>query len=200
MDSGLAFIRSCDITTNNVIDAMLSLLSSDLRKLMEASCIATVIEVDRVVMRKTGYDYSSACLETIFGVELTCKKSLQNTGLSITGFRILFDLFSNRGATSGELCDRLLLMKSAVSESLHGLLNDGLVMKGTNVQDKRSVRLYLTEQGNTICRKLITRIDKGLTKGIRKTAQQELSSWRELSTMFVGNYKKASGDWTVCGK
>lgn len=194
---GLSLFRNLDNVANGVVDAMLSLLTPELRGVFESSCISTSIEVDRLATRGLGYDFHSACLETMFEVELKYIESLHNTGLGITSFRVLLELRTNPGTTASGLCERLMLRKSTVSEALRGLLGAGLVEKGVNVLDKRSRRLFLTVRGSSACEKRLARIDDALTKEIRRTDRRELSSWQELCTMFVVKYRKSEGEWTI---
>ena len=61
--------------------------------------------------------------------------------------RTLVTIYSNNGLSSGELCEALGVRPSSVSEMIDKMEKAGLAVRKVDEEDKRIVRIYLTEQG-----------------------------------------------------
>jgi len=71
--------------------------------------------------------------------------------LSPTRYYALLHISEKPGLSSSELSDRLLCDKSNVTRIVKGLENTGYILRKPHETDGRTLRLYLTEQGKTIC-------------------------------------------------
>lgn len=71
--------------------------------------------------------------------------------LSPTRYYAILHISEKPGLSSSELSDRLLCDKSNVTRIVKGLENTGYIVRKPHETDGRTLRLYLTEQGKTIC-------------------------------------------------
>jgi DNA-binding MarR family transcriptional regulator len=71
--------------------------------------------------------------------------------LSPTRYYALLHISEKPGLSSSELSDRLLCDKSNVTRIVKGLENSGNIIRKPHETDGRTLRLYLTKQGKSIC-------------------------------------------------
>jgi DNA-binding MarR family transcriptional regulator len=71
--------------------------------------------------------------------------------LSPTRYYALFHISETPGLSSSELSDRLLCDKSNVTRIVKGLENTGHIVRKPHETDGRTLRLFLTEKGKTVC-------------------------------------------------
>ena len=71
--------------------------------------------------------------------------------LSPTRYYALLHVSESPGLSSSELSDRLLCDKSNVTRIVKGLENSGYIIRKPHETDGRTLRLYLTTQGKTVC-------------------------------------------------
>jgi len=71
--------------------------------------------------------------------------------LSPTRYYALLHILEKPGLSSSELSDRLLCDKSNVTRIVKGLENTGYIIRKPHETDGRTLRLYLTEQGEFVC-------------------------------------------------
>ena len=69
--------------------------------------------------------------------------------LSVEQFHILRHIRRGQGSVS-ELADARNISRPAISQTVNALVNRGLVVRTTNPQDRRHIRLALTEAGNRL--------------------------------------------------
>lgn len=71
--------------------------------------------------------------------------------LTAPRYYALLHISEKPGLSSSELSDRLLCDKSNVTRIVKGLEGAGLIIREPHETDGRTLRLYLTEEGNDIC-------------------------------------------------
>lgn len=71
--------------------------------------------------------------------------------LSPTRYYALLHISEKPGLSSSELSDRLLCDKSNVTRIVKGLENTGYIVRKPHETDGRTLRLYLTSQGEAVC-------------------------------------------------
>lgn len=74
--------------------------------------------------------------------------------LSPTRYYALLHISEKPGLSSSELSDRLLCDKSNVTRIVKGLENTGYIIRKPHESDGRTLRLYLTERGKTVCEEI----------------------------------------------
>jgi DNA-binding MarR family transcriptional regulator len=71
--------------------------------------------------------------------------------LSPTRYYALLHISEKPGLSSSELSDRLLCDKSNVTRIVKGLETTGYILRKPHETDGRTLRLYLTQQGKSVC-------------------------------------------------
>ncbi|WP_420640643.1 MarR family winged helix-turn-helix transcriptional regulator [Candidatus Leptofilum sp.] len=74
--------------------------------------------------------------------------------LSPTRYYALLHISEKPGLSSSELSDRLLCDKSNVTRIVKGLENTGYIIRKPHESDGRTLRLYHTEKGKTVCNQI----------------------------------------------
>lgn len=189
-EKGHLIYKELNMVVRNVCDSLLAILSDANRRQVESGYYVTVIYLNRVPIDNGAIDSIAACLEVSFEVELIIKKSLQNTNLGLTDFRVILFLHEQKGSTPGDVCKGLLLKKSLVSESLRSLRADGLMNSIPSQFDRRYSLLSLSPEGISLCDAIVDKAQMLLINNIRKTTQSELKAWTNLTTEFVQGYAK----------
>ena len=182
---GRKHLFTTDQVVASCIDRILDSVSEEYRRVIEASSLATVLSLDRVVMRGNGYDFYSACLETILYVELIYKISSQIMEISLTELRILLALEEQYVSTEKSLSNRLFLIKTSLSSAISSLVRKNLISASPDKLDKRWKHLSLTEQGRARVDLSIAHADTLLLQSIRKTSDNERRAWLDMARLFV---------------
>jgi len=89
------------------------------------------------------------------------KIALENTELQTTDeFPFLIILFSGESPTKSELIDKMLLTKTTGAEILKRLKKKELITEFADENDKRSIRVNLTDKGEKQVKELLPRMGK----------------------------------------
>jgi DNA-binding MarR family transcriptional regulator len=84
------------------------------------------------------------------------EKRLKAKGITLPQFEVLAQLGSLEGCCTQEvLCDKLLVTKGNVSLLVSRLVEDGLVSRTPDPEDRRCNRVALTEKGRTLYQELV---------------------------------------------
>ena len=74
-------------------------------------------------------------------------KQLKQHGLQVSEWRVLATLSDGDGMTLGELADRALQRQPTMSKIIDRMERSGLVERRQSESDRRSVRIYITNDG-----------------------------------------------------
>ncbi len=77
------------------------------------------------------------------------------TGFSVAQMRTLYEIYSRKGITAGEICGTLKLDKGYISRMIKGFEKDGLVTRKMSSEDNRAFCLFLTDAGEKQLQNLI---------------------------------------------
>ena len=72
--------------------------------------------------------------------------------LSPPRYYALFHLYEQPGISFSELSNRMFCDKSNITRIIKGLESDGLVIRRPHETDGRQLRLFLSEEGQTLCK------------------------------------------------
>lgn len=81
------------------------------------------------------------------------QKNAENLGLTLQQLAILNTLFTTPKLTQHDLAEQLISSKSTISVSVDKLVKMGLVERNPSEEDRREVRLHLTEEGKELSKK-----------------------------------------------
>lgn len=107
-------------------------------------------------------------------------RKLKPLGLNLAQFAILMTLHEDSGLTQVELGKCISLPGYATTRNLDSLEKAGLVKRRPHETSRRSLRVYLTDDGELICRKLfpiVREVNGQLLSRLNKT---EISQFESL--------------------
>jgi DNA-binding MarR family transcriptional regulator len=111
-------------------------------------------------------------------------------GLSHAQVGMLHLLYHHNLASVKETADYLGVTKSAVTQLADPLVEKGLVARRSDADDRRIVRMSLTQPGAQELKKLAKFKFDGLRAAIESLDDKEIESLRRLVRKAAGNYLK----------
>ena len=78
-------------------------------------------------------------------------KILENAGLRRPHYRIMYVVQRMPGATVGDIREFLDLTQQAISPTIKTLVSKGFILTEENIEDRRSRRLFLSDEGKKVC-------------------------------------------------
>jgi DNA-binding MarR family transcriptional regulator len=102
-------------------------------------------------------------------------------------FAQLLALFEQDGLTQRELCDRVRIEQATMANTLQRMQRDGLVRIVPDPDDRRRVRVYLTDQARAIEDDLVAaarELNASATDGL---TDAEITQYLELTARLIGN-------------
>ncbi len=109
-------------------------------------------------------------------------RQIEASQLSAVQAGVLFVLAKQQGILIGELAQHLNLAPSAMTGLADRMIKLGLISRQIDQQDKRSQRIYLTDQGKNAgqhAQQLLAPINKLLTSGFSTEEMRVVSRWLE---------------------
>lgn len=105
-------------------------------------------------------DFTSfACYQlksTMKKVEKYITQEMNQFGLNLAQSFVLFSLLENDGATLSEIGNRAQIENSSLTTMVDKLEKEGLVERRLYAQDRRVVRLYLTDNGRELAERVLS--------------------------------------------
>lgn len=101
------------------------------------------------------------------------RQRLSGYGLTPVQQLVLAALFKDEGISAGDLGKKLVLDPATLSGILERVVEGGWVVKETDPDDKRLLRIYLTDQARTLAPKLMEERDKANEEILRKLSLEE---------------------------
>lgn len=108
--------------------------------------------------------------------------------------KILTSLAINDGVTLLELCGNVKLAPSTASVALHRMEYDGYVRRTIDADDRREMKVFITDEGRELEEKVRTgyaEIEERMMEGIEEREQEQLM--KTLEKMLV-NLLRAHGE------
>jgi DNA-binding MarR family transcriptional regulator len=84
------------------------------------------------------------------------RRFFSNFELSPPRYYALFHLYQQPGISFSELSNRMFCDKSNITRIIKGLEAEGLVIRRPHETDGRTLRLFLSDEGEALCREAMT--------------------------------------------
>jgi DNA-binding MarR family transcriptional regulator len=107
-------------------------------------------------------------------------------------FAQLLALFEQDGLTQRELCDRVGIEQATMAKTLQRMQRDGLVRCDPDPDDKRRIRVYLTDQGRAIEHDLVAAarsVNAAATDGL---TDRQTATYLKLTAHLIANLEGPS--------
>ncbi len=128
-----------------------------------------------VKKRSIGWMFKMLC--THFDAEMT--KELGELNLKKNEFGVLMTLLNTQGVTQIEIAKSIMMPGYATSRTLDSLEEKGLAVRCADDSSRRSLRIFLTKQGEEIGPKLfeiIERVNNRFMSDLNATEQKQLTN------------------------
>lgn len=101
-------------------------------------------------MAATLQEFDSALQMSNYLLNQVTRKYLEEKGLSLPRYWVLLNTDKYFGLTMGELQNKMYLAPSSITALVDSLVTNGLLERGTHPEDRRVIKLYLTEEGKKV--------------------------------------------------
>ena len=117
--------------------------------------------------------------------------SWKQFGLSHAQMSMLYLLFYHKSSSPKQIAEFLGITKSAVTQLLDPLVDEGLVKRQPDPKDRRYVQLSLTTDGRAVLKKMATHKFAGLRSRLESLSTAELDSLSSLCRKLSAETKKS---------
>ena len=107
-------------------------------------------------------------------------------GVPLAHWRVLLILHDNLATTQKEIVDRAQLDKGQVSRIVERLINEGLLVSESNIEDKRVLKLHLTSAGHEMMSRLIPVMRQRLSHLLSPFSDEEVTTLLEFLDRLDG--------------
>jgi DNA-binding MarR family transcriptional regulator len=106
-------------------------------------------------------------------------------------FAQLLVLFEEDGLTQRELCDRVRIEQATMAKTLQRMQRDGLVRCDPDPDDRRRIRVYLTDQARALEPELVAAARSVNTSATDGLTDAEIASYLDLTARLVNNLERS---------
>lgn len=105
-------------------------------------------------------------------------------GLTTSRFYILKHIFTNPGISYIDLSELMLCTKGNTTRIVQGMLEDHLINRMENPQDRRSFQLFLSTTGETLYKEVNKEYQDYIQSLVSKLNEDQLEQFAEVSGRF----------------
>jgi DNA-binding MarR family transcriptional regulator len=102
-------------------------------------------------------------------------------------FAQLLALNEQDGLTQRELCDRVRIEQATMAKTLQRMERDGLVRCVPDEQDRRRIRVYLTDLSRSLMPRLLDAGRAVNAEATRGLAEAEVEAYRQMTRRLIAN-------------
>ncbi|MFI7060086.1 MarR family winged helix-turn-helix transcriptional regulator [Kribbella sp. NPDC050124] len=106
-------------------------------------------------------------------------------------FAQLLVLFEEDGLTQRELCDRVRIEQATMAKTLQRMQRDGLVRCDPDPDDRRRIRVYLTDHARALQPELVAAARSVNALAVQGLTEAEAAGYLELTARAIGNLESA---------
>ncbi|MBS4534999.1 winged helix-turn-helix transcriptional regulator [Clostridium sp. D2Q-14] len=114
-------------------------------------------------------------------------KKLESHDITHSHFFLLLSVYDNEGITQNDLCELYKIDKGAVSKGIKKLIEENLVVKLKDSEDKRKQLIYVTEKAKKIEKEIkgvLGLVEDDITKEI---SEEELDAFVDVINKILNN-------------
>jgi len=101
-------------------------------------------------MEKFFQEFDLLLQSTNYFMNQITRKYLEEKKLSLPRYWVLLNVNACRGMTMGELQNKMFLAPSSVTSLVDSLVEGKLLQRGDHPEDRRVVRLFITDEGKRV--------------------------------------------------
>ncbi|KUK94149.1 MAG: MarR-family transcriptional regulator [Anaerolineaceae bacterium 46_22] len=119
------------------------------------------------------------------------KSLFSRFGLTATRFFVLKHLNDYPGINYIDLSELLLCTKGNTTRIIKGMLNDDLIYRLENPEDRRSFQLYLSKLGEQVYKEVNLEYQEYVTEMLSKLNEDQLEVFRKISSSIEKELSRA---------
>ena len=183
--AGERSLRAADLVLVEACNAVFRPLGAELSREIRTGSMLTnqrhgIIRVDNGAFFK-----EHACFEAFLAAEHISTKAARDYGLTLTEFRILFELLCNGPLPKTILSKETMLAPSVVSDACGHLLSRSLIAPLAATADRRKRVVALSEMGRDLTERAAEHIDQRCFEDIRPSSDGERNLYQRMADIVV---------------
>ena len=185
--AGIDLALDADVVLAQTHEEYFSALTPQQKAVVDTGSIITNKNLDKGNRMRQGHFFSAfETLHAFLLVEDTLTKSAHAEGLSVNGFRILFEL-SQRGGLEriGAIGDHLVISAPTMTYAVGKLEGAGLVARSAQPGDRRSASVSITDAGRAVFARAMERVEAVYTTDIRASSASERDSYKDAEPLAL---------------
>ncbi|SHH31949.1 MarR family winged helix-turn-helix transcriptional regulator [Thermosipho atlanticus] len=124
------------------------------------------------------------------------RSALENDNVHPGQVPMLFIISSNPGISQNEIAKRMHITSSTVAIMLRRMEKHGLVERKQNEQDRRELKVYLTEKAKKLVEKLFEKMKNFESLSLRNFSKDEIETFENLLRKMLKNLEAMKHDET----
>ncbi|MEL7568862.1 MAG: MarR family winged helix-turn-helix transcriptional regulator [Dehalobacterium sp.] len=124
-------------------------------------------------MEDTFQEFDFLLQSTNYLMNQITRKFLEEQKLSLPRFWVLMNVNACRGITMGELQNKMFLAPSSITSLVDSLVDSKLLRRGNHPEDRRVIKLFITEEGKKILEEVCAFRYQNLEEALKKIPPDE---------------------------
>lgn len=117
---------------------------------------------------------------------------LSPLGVTPAQWQVLVVLWEQDGIVQRDIAERMVIEQATLTRTLDRMERDGFVMRHRDEQDRRKIRVYVTEKGFGLINTLVPEAMKILTTITNGFSENEINIFRSFLRRLIGNIDPAN--------
>lgn len=190
--AGIDLALDADLVLAQAHEEYFSALSPQQKAVVDTGSIITNKNLDEGSRMRQGHFFSAfETLHAFLLVEESLTKSVHIEGLSLNGFRILFELSQRGGnARMGAIGDYLVIAAPTMTYAVGKLESAGLVAREAQPGDRRSASIGITAKGREVFSRTLEKVEAVYTTDIRSSSAREQDSYKDAAAIVASSLRQ----------
>lgn len=192
--AGVDLALDADLVLAQAHEEYFSALSPQQKAVVDTGSIITNKNLDEGSRMRQGHFFSAfETLHAFLLVEESLTKSVHTEGLSLNGFRILFELSQRGGgARMGAIGDYLVISAPTMTYAVGKLESAGLVARKAQPGDRRAASIAITAKGEEVFGRALGKAEAVYTTDIRSSSAREQDSYKDAAAIVASSLRRSN--------
>lgn len=190
--AGVDLALDADVVLAQAHEEYFSALSPQQKAVVDTGSIITNKDLDEGSRMRQGHFFSAyETLHAFLLVEEQLTKAAHTEGLSLNGFRILFELFQRGGsAQMGAIGDHLVIGAPTMTYAVGKLEGADLAVREAQPGDRRSASISITAKGKEVFSRALQKVEAVYTTDIRSSSVREQDSYKDAAAIVASSLRQ----------
>jgi len=130
--------------------------------------------------------------KTALALKANLQRALRDEGLDVTPeqFSVAMRLWEAEGLTQNEIAERTFKDKANITRLIDALEKKGLVYRKSDADDRRRYRIFLTDEGRGLRKRMLEAATKALRLATAGVSDSEMDEVRTVLRKIYGNIER----------